>query len=73
MLNAVTCTSGPNSVVTVVLNDIDFRQKFRNVGDLAKFFVDFGHILLRMRRNAKLRASGYNSDNAIGISDTDFL
>ena len=24
------------------------------------FFVDFGHILLRMRRNAKFRASGYS-------------
>jgi len=34
-INAFTCTSGSNSVVTAVLNDVDFLQKFRNVGDLA--------------------------------------
>jgi len=40
-INAVTCTSDLNSDVTVVLNDIDFLQKFGNVGDLAKFFCWF--------------------------------
>jgi len=43
------------------------------VGDLATLFVDFGHILWRMHRNPKLQASGYNSDNAVGFSDPDFL
>jgi len=36
-----------------------------------KLQLIFGHVLLDMHRNSDFRASGYNSDNAVGLTDLD--
>jgi len=65
--------SGPKTVITVVLTEIDFLQRDENFGDLTTFQVIFYHILLQMRRKRYFSASSYNFDNTIGFSEPDFL
>jgi len=50
-------------------------QQFRKgcFGNLCAFISAFGKIVLPMRRNCYFRASGQNSDTAVGFGDPDFL
>jgi len=73
--NAITCTSGPNSVVTVILNDIDFIIKGWKFLRFDKVLDNFSHIFTAHAQKQpflSLRLQ-YYFDNTIGFSDPDFL
>jgi len=72
-INTVTCTSvrilsSPSFSVT----SISYKSAEMLV-IWPRFLLILATFLRRMRRNAKFRASGYNSDNAVGFNDPDFL
>jgi len=62
-------TSCPNSAVPVVLSYITALKLCR----FEKVLVDFWPYFTAHARNVNFRGFDYNSDNAMGFSDADFL